>query len=188
MNGHGKLEELRKLNSEYAGLPSMHSSWKLSKNFVAGRGPADAKLMLIGQAPGANEDVQRSPFVGRSGKLLTEALSGNGIDRRSIYITSVVQFFPPRNRMPSREEIELCKPFIFRQIGIIKPRFVMLLGNVALSSVLGRFKVREEHGRIVKKGSTVYFITFHPAAALRSTRTKEMFVSDIRKFARLAGF
>ncbi len=187
MSGYSaKLADLRKLNSEYASLPDEHHGWKLSRNFVAGKGPADAKLMLIGQAPGANEDVQKSPFVGRSGKLLTEALSKGGIDRKKVYITSVVQFFPPKNRMPSRKEIELCRPFLLRQIEIIKPRFVILLGNVALSAVLVKGKVREEHGKIVKKGHTTYFITFHPAAALRSTGTKRMFLEDIEKFAAIA--
>lgn len=187
--GHAiKLAAFRKLNLEYSKLPSMHADWKLSRSFVAGKGPANAALMIIGQAPGANEDVQKLPFVGRSGKLLTETLAACHIDREKAYITSVVQFFPPKNRMPSRKEIEMCKPFLFRQIEIIKPRFVILLGSVASSAVLGRGKVRKEHGRIMKKGGTTYLIAFHPAAALRSTNVKRMFAEDIERFGELSGF
>ncbi len=180
-----KKEKLRRLNLEYSKLPYRRKDWRLSRNFVAGEGPTNAKIMIIGQAPGAKEDALKSPFVGRSGKLLTDALSKAGIERKNVYITSVVQFFPPNNRAPSRKEIELCKPFLFKQIDIIKPKFVILLGNIALHTVLGKENISKEHGKAVKKKDIIYFVTFHPAAALRSAKAKKMFIMDIEKFARI---
>jgi len=90
-------------------------------------------------------------FVGRSGKLLDEILKKSRIKRSEIYITSVVQFFPPANRVPTAKEIELCKPFLEKQINIIKPKFIILLGSVASKATLGVENIDENHGKIVKK-------------------------------------
>lgn len=164
-----KYEQIAKLNSEYAKLPKQQKSWDLSYTFVPGDGPADARTMVIGQAPGANEDILKKPFVGRSGKVLDEMLKLSGLSREKVYITSCVQFFPPKNRGPTDEEVLLCKDFLMHQISIIKPKNVILLGNFACNNLLGYDKVSQNHGKTVKKDGINFFVAFHPAMALRSS-------------------
>ncbi len=179
-----RYEAMEKLNEEYAKLPE-NRSWQLSKNFVPGEGPLNASIVLVGQAPGRQEDEKRRPFIGRSGELLTEMLKKAGIRREEVYITSVVQFYPPGNREPSRKEIELCLPFLKRQLEIIKPKFVLLLGNVAAYALLGKESTSELHGKTVEKEGIVYFITFHPAAALRFPNIRIEMEKDIANFAEI---
>jgi uracil-DNA glycosylase family 4 len=159
--------------------------WDLSRNFVPGDGPLNAQVMLIGQAPGRFEDRQRRPFVGRSGKLLDWMIKSARLKRENVYITSVVQFFPPKNRMPAAKEISLCKRFLSGQIKVIEPRFVILLGNVALNAVLGMRSVHANHGSVIRKDGTTYMITLHPAAALRFKKSKAIMRQDFSKFGRL---
>lgn len=180
-----RWEKMKELNEEYERLPGKGREWALSRRLVPGEGRLDAKLMLLGQAPGREENEQQRPFVGRSGRLLSAILKRNGIQREEAYITSVVQFFPPANRMPSRSEIGLCKPFLLRQIDIIKPRFVVLLGNLSSISVLGIGEVERNHGRIIKRDGVTYMIAFHPAAALRSTGTLGLMEQDFEKLGKL---
>ncbi len=174
--------EVERLNSEYSRIPSKSRNWGLSRRFVPGEGRVDAQLMLIGQAPGAQEDERLRPFIGRSGMLLDSVLKKAHISRRSAYITSVVQFFPPKNRMPTPGEIVLCKPFLLRQIEIVKPKFVVLLGNMAATTMLGIGEVEKNHGKVITKGGVHYLITFHPAAALRFKENYPLMVADLKKF------
>ncbi|MEM0106962.1 MAG: uracil-DNA glycosylase family protein [Candidatus Micrarchaeaceae archaeon] len=157
-----KSEEIKSINRSYAKLAEA-TSWNLSKRFVPGYGNVSASIMLIGQAPGAMEDKELKPFVGRSGKLLDELLSISGISRSSVYITSAVQFFPPKNRPPTQQEIEACKPFLLRQIDVINPKLIILLGRVA-AKALGFAKHHE--GECISN-SRIYFLAMHPAAAIR---------------------
>jgi len=179
-----RYEAMEQLNKEYRKLSDL-KGWNLSKRFVPGEGPLNAKIMLIGQAPGNEEDKQQRPFVGRSGKLLDEILKKSKIKRSEIYITSAVQFFPPANRVPTAKEIELCKPFLEKQIGIIKPKFIILLGSVASKTTLGVENVDENHGKTVKKEGITYFITYHPAAALRFPEIKKRMYEDFEKFKKI---
>lgn len=162
---------MKKLNLDYSKIPYKGRNWKLSKVFVPGEGPLNAKVMFIGQAPGRNEDIERRPFIGTSGKFLTRLINIAGLDRKSVYICSVVQFFPPQNRVPTDEEINKCKYFLFRQIEIINPKLIVLLGAVASKTVANVDKVGTNHGKIIKKNERIYFISMHPAAAVR-IRTK----------------
>ncbi len=180
-----RYERMEELNREYGRLPEKAKKWELSRRHVRGEGRLDAKIMILGQAPGRNEDVQLRPFIGRSGRLLERILKGAKIRRADAYITSVVQFFPPANRMPSRQEIEMCEPFLFRQIEIIRPEYVVLLGNLATGSILDMDEVEKNHGRIIRKGGVTYMITFHPAAALRSTGTLKLMEKDFEKLSGL---
>jgi DNA polymerase len=123
--------------------------------------------MLVGEAPGAAEDKSGRPFVGRSGDLLTELLNEIGISRDDVFITSVLKSRPPGNRVPKLEEVDACKPYLDRQIDIIDPKIVVLLGSTAVSSVIGPWKVSEAHGRFYENDSRTFFITYHPSAALR---------------------
>jgi uracil-DNA glycosylase len=161
--------EIDEINKEYEVLPKKYSNWGLSSNFVPGDGPTDAKIMIIGQAPGRNEDEQRKPFIGSAGKLLTSLIKRAGLERENVYITSVVQFFPPENRLPTEDEAQYCLPFLKRQIKTIKPKLIVLLGNFSAFNVAGIDQVMKNHGKLIE--SEEYgcdlFITLHPAAAVR---------------------
>jgi len=158
-------------------LCSLH---EIRINAVPGEGPPDAKLFFIGEAPGAREDETGRPFVGRSGKLLTSLIEEIGLSRKDVFITSVLKSRPPHNRAPKRTEIELCRPYVERQIDLINPRVIVLLGSVAISSMVGPWKVTESHGQFFEAQGRTFFMTFHPAAALRSTNVKEMMRADFR--------
>ena len=99
-----KIDLIKKINNDYASLPLKCKDWKISNRFVPGEGPLDAKIFLIGQAPGAKEDIEKRPFVGPSGKLLDDVIKKSGLTREQLYITSVVQFYPPKNRAPSKDK------------------------------------------------------------------------------------
>jgi DNA polymerase len=158
--------EIKRLNLQYSKLPKSRN-WSLSDRFVPGEGPLDADVMIIGQAPGRNEDIQKRPFIGTSGKFLDRLITLAGLDRNLIYVCSVVQFFPPENRVPTNDEISICSKFLFRQLEIVDPKLVILLGAVACKTVLGMEKVSKIRGSIVKKDGRIYFISMHPAAAVR---------------------
>lgn len=134
---------------------------------VPGEGNINAKLMFIGEAPGGEEDVQGRPFVGRAGKLLRMILMDLGFKIEDVYITNVVKCRPPENRRPNPLEIEACKPYLEKQLRIIDPKIIVLLGNTARDfffkpNVLERGKIfRDFTGRI-------YFYTYHPSACLRN--------------------
>ncbi len=178
-----RWEEMEALNREYSHLPSKHDEWGLSKRFVPGEGRLDARLMLIGQAPGETEDRLARPFVGRSGKLLDSLLRRARIRRSETYITSVVQFFPPGNRLPTTREVELCSGFLKRQLAIIRPRYVLLLGNLAGKHLAGIGSVERNHGKTIVNGGITYMVTYHPAAALRFKENIEPMEKDMRRLA-----
>jgi len=157
---------------------------------VFGAGNADADLMLVGEAPGQQEDLQGIPFVGRAGKLLDQLLAEVGLDRGDVFITNVLKSRPPGNRDPELAEIDACKPYLGAQIELIEPKVICTLGNFAtklltrsqrgITGVHGRAQVHELGGRTVR----VYPL-YHPAAALRSTKTLEELREDIGGLPRL---
>lgn len=173
----GAMEEV---NRRYSKLPKSND-WKLSERLVPGEGRLDAKIMAIGQAPGDNEDKQRRPFIGRSGQLLNKLFKEVKLKREDIYITSVVQFFPPKNRMPSPKEIEICKPFLDEQISIVKPKYMILLGSLSSRTVADIGEVLKNHGTIKEIGGIKCLITLHPAAVLRFPENYELVLQDLKK-------
>ncbi len=178
-------EEMVRLNAEYSRLPRKIRGWDLSRRFVPGEGPLDAGAIMLGEAPGAREDEQGRPFVGRSGAVLGRTLKKAGLRREDFYITSIVQFRPPENRAPRREEIAACRGFLARQMEIIRPKVVVLLGRTASGEMLGVDRMAESHGRVVKREGTNYFVTYHPAAALRSTANLKKMASDFKRLKKL---
>lgn len=157
---------------------------------VFGSGDADADLMLIGEAPGADEDRQGLPFVGRSGALLTRLLGEAGLPREEVFIANTLKCRPPDNRDPLASEVETCNPWLQQQIRLIEPRFIATLGNFATKLLTGDpTGITKVHGRPVRKRfgdrEVILYPLFHPAAALRSTRVAELLQADIEKLAAL---
>jgi DNA polymerase len=147
---------------------------------VPGEGSADAEVMLVGEAPGASEDEQGRPFVGRSGKLLDELLAEAGLDRAAVYITNVVKARPPRNRDPRADEVAHWLPWLQRQLALVQPRLVIPLGRHALAHFDTRAKISQVHGRLITDRGPALVPWYHPAAALRSTGLREALFADAR--------
>lgn len=139
--------------------------WAGAMNAVPGEGPAHAKVMLVGQNPGTEEDKTGRPFVGKSGKFLDTVLKKNGISRDSVFITNIVKHRTPGNRFPLKDEISACKVYILQQMKLIKPRIVVLMGTLAWKEA-------------PKLKNTDYITTFHPAAAMRFPKVRKKFESD----------
>lgn len=148
------------------------------RNPVPGEGPEDARIMLVGEAPGAAEDLAGRPFVGRAGAVLNRALDLAGLGRGEMFITNIVKCRPPGNRQPSVGEIGACMPYLRKQIEIIGPSAICLLGNVPAKAILGIQGVTSLRGRVF---DGLYLITFHPAAVLRNKGRMELLVSDLAK-------
>ena len=155
---------------------------KSRKNAVPGEGPISAQLMFVGEAPGAKEDEIGRPFVGRSGILLTELLTEAGIERNEVFITSVLKSRPPNNRRPTSEEVKACLPYLMKQIEIISPKIIVLLGSVAVHSLIGPWKLREAHGKLhMSSDGLQFFVTYHPAACLRYPKYRETMLKDLKQ-------
>ena len=156
---------------------------KLSRtHVVVGSGPLDAKIMLIGEAPGRNEDKKGEPFVGSAGRLLNELLEKGGIERKDVYITNVVKCRPPENRTPRPDEIAACHPYLQKQLEAISPKGIILLGKTSAEAILGRkVDLGKEHGTVVKKDGTRYLITYHPAAMIYKRTLKDTMIEDLKK-------
>ena len=149
---------------------------------VPGEGPSKARIVLVGEAPGREEDLSGRPFVGRSGRLLDSVLESIGISRSEIFVTNVVKCRPPRNRVPTTRESETCRDaHLRRQMIAIGPRVVVLLGRTAARTVLDADSLSEIRGRVLRRGRTWYLSTYHPAAILRNPRLKATWTKDLRK-------
>ena len=136
---------------------------------VPGIGPCPADIMIVGEAPGFNEDRQGEPFVGAAGKLLDTLLARIGLGRADVYITNVLKCRPPQNRDPMPNEVESCSPYLARQLSLVKPKVVLVLGRHALERLLpGQGSISRIHGSLVRRGEVAYVPLFHPAAALHN--------------------
>lgn len=149
---------------------------------VIGEGNRNAKIMFIGEGPGADEDLQGIPFVGKAGKLMNQAFIGLGIKREEVYIANIVKCRPPNNRNPEKDEAEACKEYIQSQINLVNPKIIVLLGSVALKNILGEeYKITASRGKWVEKNGIKYMPTFHPAALLRDETKKIEFWQDLKQ-------
>lgn len=136
---------------------------------VPGVGPCPADIMIVGEAPGFNEDRQGEPFVGAAGKLLDTLLARIGLARSDVYITNVLKCRPPQNRDPMPNEVESCSPYLARQLALIKPKVLLVLGRHALEQLLpGQGSISRIHGSLVRRGEVAYVPLYHPAAALHN--------------------
>ncbi len=155
-------------------------------NVVIGTGSKSAKIMFIGEGPGADEDAQGIPFVGKAGQLMNKAFEGIGIRREEVYIANIVKCRPPNNRNPEDEEAIKCKEFLDSQIELINPEIIVLLGNVALKNILGKeYGITSSRGKIIEKDKIKYVPTFHPAALLRDENKKILFWKDLKKVSQM---
>ncbi len=155
---------------------------------VFGSGNEEAEILLIGEAPGANEDKFGVPFCGMSGKILTDLLTSVGMSREDIFITNTVLCRPPANRNPQKEEVENCRERLDKLIKIINPKVVVTIGNFATERILGKTGIKSIRGKVFESSGRKVVPVVHPAAYLYSGRNPEMFAqmkSDFEVIARL---
>ena len=158
------------------------------KQIVFGVGNPRADIMFVGEGPGADEDQQGEPFVGRAGQLLNNMISAMGIRREDVYIANVVKCRPPGNRTPEREECDTCSPFLLRQIAAVSPKIVVALGAVAAKTLLGvNDAMVNMRGRIYDFKDTKLAVTYHPAYLLRDPRQKKEAWKDLQMVMKYLG-
>ncbi len=158
-------------------------------NTVPGEGNLSASLMFVGEGPGADEDAKGRPFVGAAGRLLDNIIGAMGMHREDVYIGNVVKCRPPANRLPERDEMENCLPFLERQMKVIDPRVVVLLGSTAYKAIIRDSKegITKARGQVIEMDGRVYLPTFHPAALLRDPSKKKDVWADMKKVLSLLG-
>lgn len=154
---------------------------KTRTNAVPGKGNFQSDVIFVGEAPGRNEDKNGEPFVGIAGQRLNFALDEAGVSRESIYITNVVKCRPPNNRVPTISERNTCQDYLQKEISIIKPKIICILGNTAFNSILGGSEITKYRGKIVKKDKQFYFLTVHPAATIYNQELITVLKEDIAK-------
>jgi uracil-DNA glycosylase len=143
--------------------------WQDAKHGVPGEGPLNAKVMLVGQNPGAEEDEVGRPFIGRAGKFLTKALAEYGINRDELFVTNLVKHTSPKNRQPFDDEVAACIPYLNAQVAFIKPKIIVLLGKTACQTP--------------RKAGIAYFEVVHPSAAMRFTKMNDKFRRQISELS-----
>ena len=158
---------------------------KHAKNIVFSDGNPKSQIMLVGEAPGANEDQEGLPFVGRAGQLLDKMLSAIDLDRKKVYISNIINYRPPENRRPTEHEIKRYLPFISKHIEIIKPKILVLLGSTAMNALIGnQIVISKMRGKWIEKQfgtcKTSVIITFHPAFLMRQPVQKKMAWIDLK--------
>ena len=180
-NGDNMYEKMEELEDAIRNC----SRCKLCKNrtnIVFGIGNETANIMFIGEGPGADEDKQGIPFVGKAGQLMNKAFDALGINREDVYIANIVKCRPPNNRDPEPDEIQGCMNYLRNQVIIVKPKIIVLLGRIALQNILGKeYKITASRGICVEKKGILYMPTWHPAALLRDETKKIDFINDLKE-------
>ena len=179
-----KAESLKRLKSSISNIKNCELK-KNATNIVFSDGNPKAKIMLIGEGPGQNEDQEVLPFVGRAGALLDKMLSSINLNRKKVYITNVVNFRPPENRRPTEDEIRRYLPYLKKHIEIINPKILVLLGSTALNALIGNEDViSKARGKWIEKKfgacKTLTIVTFHPAFLMRQPAQKKMTWIDLK--------
>ena len=176
------VDSLEKVSFEVKGCPLCKLS-KTRKNAVPGEGNHSAKILFVGEAPGKKEDEEGKPFVGQAGRILDEALSKAGIKRSEVYITNVVKCRPPNNRRPEEDELSACRQYLERQIFLILPKIICILGGTAYFSLLGGQSIMANRGKIVEKDGKKFFLTVHPASAIYNKSMLSTLENDLSSLA-----
>ena len=179
-----KAEKLEKLKKSIFDIKNCELK-KSATNIVFADGNPKAKIMLIGEGPGSNEDQEGLPFVGRAGALLDKMLASINLDRKNVYITNVVNYRPPENRRPTEEEIAKYLPYLKKHIEIINPKILVLLGSTALNAIVGNeVVISKARGKWIEKQfgecKTSIIVTFHPAFLMRQPAQKKMAWIDLK--------
>ena len=179
-----KSKKLELLKKEIMNLKNCELK-KQAKNIVFCDGNPKSKIMLIGEAPGANEDLEGLPFVGRAGILLDKMLAAIRLDRKKVYISNIINYRPPDNRRPTEEEIKRYLPFIIKHIEIINPKILILLGSTAMNALIGKdVVISKMRGQWIEKKigncKTSIIITFHPAFLIRQPAQKKWAWIDLK--------
>ena len=179
-----KAKSLKELKNSIINLKNCDLK-KNAKNIVFSDGNPKSKIMLIGEAPGANEDEEGLPFVGRAGILLDKMLAAINLDRKKVYISNIINYRPPENRRPTDEEIKRYLPFITKHIEIINPKILVLLGSTAMNALIGHdVVISKMRGKWIEKKfgncKTSVIITFHPAFLMRQPAQKKMSWIDLK--------
>ena len=177
------MDSLEKIAAEVMGCPLCKLA-RTRKNAVPGEGQLAAKILFIGEAPGRSEDEKGKPFLGAAGKILDEMLVKAGIERSQVFITNVVKCRPPNNRVPEDDEVAACHPYLERQLVLVRPRIICILGRTAYSSLLGGGSITANRGKIIDKAGQKYFLTIHPAAAIYNRSLLGLLEADMKKLAK----
>ena len=154
-------------------------------NSVPGKGNYKADVIFVGEAPGKNEDMKGEPFIGIAGKKLAMALESAGVTREEVYITNIVKCRPPKNRVPTTTEKNTCQNYLEKEIDIIKPKIICILGNTAFSSLLNGNEITKFRGKIAKKNNQLYFLSVHPAATIYNQKLISVLKKDMKKLFKL---
>ncbi|MBN1582006.1 MAG: uracil-DNA glycosylase [Anaerolineae bacterium] len=152
---------------------------------VPGEGPEHADILFIGEAPGFHEDRSGRPFVGASGKFLEQLLESIGLKREDVYIANVIKCRPPGNRDPQPNEIEACKPFLDKQIDLLKPKIIVTLGRFSMARYFPGAKISHVHGQPRKIQGVLYYPMYHPAAALHQPSLRTTVEEDVKRIPEL---
>jgi uracil-DNA glycosylase family 4 len=173
-------EELDRIAKEVAACRKcrLHAS---RKNPVPGEGPADSRILFIGEGPGFHENEQGRPFVGAAGKFLEELLGLIGLRRNQVFICNVVKCRPPENRDPLPDEIDACRPYLDAQIAAVNPPVIVTLGRYSMARYFGAAKISAVHGKASQVDGRLVVAMFHPAAALHQPALKTSIQDDFRK-------
>jgi uracil-DNA glycosylase family 4 len=176
-------DSLEKIATEVRDCPQCKLA-RTRKNAVPGEGQLSAKIMFIGEAPGRSEDEKGRPFVGAAGRILDNLLNKAGIERSQVFITNIVKCRPPNNRVPEEDELIACRPYLDRQIALIKPKVICILGRTAYASILGGSSITANRGKVLERAGQKYFSTFHPAAVIYNKNLLSALEADLKKLAR----
>ena len=174
---------LEALRAECAGCEKCPLG-KTRTNSVFGTGDPGARLMFVGEAPGEQEDLSGTPFVGRAGQLLDRYLEAVDIPRSDVYIANILKCRPPKNRDPLPAEEDMCIDWLRGQVKIIRPKIIVCLGRIsAMRLISPDYKISQQHGQWVEKGGFLMTAVYHPAALLRDPRRKGEMLDDMKKIA-----
>jgi uracil-DNA glycosylase family 4 len=178
------MSELTELYQEIAACQRCELA-KGRTHTVPGEGPENAEIMFIGEAPGFHEDRQGRPFVGAAGKFLEELLASIGLTRDEVYICNVIKCRPPGNRDPLSDEIAACRPFLDKQIELVRPKLIVTLGRHSMARYFPNAQITRIHGQPRRIGGRIYYPMFHPAAALHQPKWRSVVQEDMLKIPQI---